>query len=343
MRIISGEEKGIGASAGRAALSALSGLYRFGYEMRRAIYGIGLKRQSRVNARVVSVGNITAGGAGKTPAAIYFARRFAEERRNVIVLSRGYGRTTPADEPLAVSDDSGILLSPRESGDEPFLIARKLPGVPVVVCGDRAKGARFGIEKFGAEVIVLDDGFQHVALARDEDIVVIDCTAPFGHGRLLPRGLLREPLSALKRATCFLLTRADESSSEHVIRVLDRINPAAQILKSRHCPKRLIKLKEQTEMPRDCLSGKRVIALSSIGNPQAFEKTVERLGANVVESLRFNDHYWYRPSDVERIQAVRKRVGAEYVVTTEKDGVRLNILPLPPENALLLEIELEMM
>lgn len=343
MRIISGEKKGIGVSAVRAALSVLSGLYRLGYETRRAAYGIGLKRQSRVNARVISIGNITAGGAGKTPATIYFARRFAEEGRNVVVLSRGYGRTTSAAEPLAVSDRSRILLSPQESGDEPFLIARKLPGVPVVVCGDRVKGAGFAVEKFDAEVIVLDDGFQHIALARDEDIVVIDCTAPFGYGRLLPGGLLREPLSAMKRATWFLLTRADESDSEHVTDVLNRINPAAQILKSRHCPKRLIKLKEQTEMPCGFLSGKRVIALSSIGNPQAFEKTVERLGAHVVESLRFSDHYWYHPSDIERIEVVRKRVGAECVVTTEKDGVRLNILPQPLENALLLEIELEMM
>ncbi|MBI4832921.1 MAG: tetraacyldisaccharide 4'-kinase [Candidatus Lindowbacteria bacterium] len=341
MRIVSGNEKGIAASVARGAFSMFSGLYRLVYEGKSISYRLGLKRSRRVNARVVSVGNITAGGAGKTPAVMYFARRFLEEGRNIVVLSRGYGRVTPADQPLAVSDRSKVLLSPRESGDEPYLIARKLSGVPVVVCGKRVKGARFAIEKFGAEVIVLDDGFQHVALARDEDIVVIDCTAPFGYGRLLPRGLLREPIDALKRATCFLLTRADERGHEDVVNALRGINPDARLLKSRHRPKRLINLQEQTEMPCGSISKKRVIALSSIGNPAAFEKTVSRLGAHVAQGLRFSDHHWYDPADIEKIQSIRERLGAEYVVTTEKDGVRLGAVSRPLGNTLLLEIELE--
>jgi tetraacyldisaccharide 4'-kinase len=296
-----------------------------------------------VEARVVSIGNITAGGTGKTPATIHFAREFHRESKRVVVLSRGYGRTTPMDDPLAVSDTSRILVSQREAGDEPFLIARKVPGAPVVVCGDRVKGARFAIEKFGAEVIVLDDGFQHVSLARDEDIVVIDCTEPFGYGHLLPRGLLREPLSGLKRATRFLLTRTDERDPTPVIGTLSKINPTAGILKSRHRPVRLLTMTGDGEMACEWLAGKTALAVSSIGNPKAFEETLERLGARVIESLRFKDHHWYDYADGQTIEATAARVGADCIVSTEKDGVRLTAMPKPPANVLLLEVELELL
>lgn len=341
MRVVSGDAKGVGPSLARASLSALSAFYLLGYTAKRAAYDVGLIRRRSVDAKVVSIGNITAGGAGKTPAAIYFARRFREESRNVVVLSRGYGRATPMDEPLAVSDRSQILLSPKESGDEPYLIAKKLPGVPVVVCGKRVKGAAFAIKKFSAETIVLDDGFQHVAIGRDEDIVVIDCTVPFGFGHLLPRGLLREPLSALRRATGFLLTRADESDHARIVEDLRRINPTAEILKSRHRPVRLAGLKEGTETPLSSLSGRPVLALSSIGNPKSFEEMLGRLGAEVICSLRFKDHHWYDSADIERIRREAERCCAEHIVSTEKDGVRLALAADASENVLLLEIELE--
>lgn len=341
MRVVSGDAKGVGPSLARASLSALSAFYLLGYTTKRAAYDIGLMRRRSVDARVVSIGNITAGGTGKTPAAIYFARRFFEEGQNVVVLSRGYGRTTPMDEPLAVSDRAQILLSPKESGDEPYLIAKKLPGVPVVVCGKRVRGAAFAIEKFSAETIVLDDGFQHVAIGRDEDIVVIDCTAPFGFGHLLPRGLLREPLSALRRATGFLLTRADECEHAHIVDGLRQINPTAEILRSRHLPVRMVRLKEGIEAPLNSLSGRRVLALSSIGNPKSFEETLRRLGADVVRSLRFKDHHWYGSADIERIRSEAERCSAEHIVSTEKDGVRLALAADAPENMLLLQIELE--
>ncbi len=342
MRIIAGEERGGAASVTRASLSVLSGIYLIGYETRRAAYGLRLLQRNKVNTRVVSIGNITAGGTGKTPATIYFTRRFLKDGRKVVVLSRGYGRSTPMDEPAAVSDGHTFLLSPRESGDEPYLIAKKLPGVPVVVCGDRVRGATFAIEKFNPETIVLDDGFQHVALARDEDIVVIDSTAPFGFGHLLPRGLLREPLSALRRATTFLLTRADECKHGETVARLKEINPAAAILLSRHRPVRLSRPGAGEDFPCDFVAGKKVLALSSIGNPISFETALKRLGADVVDSLRFPDHHWYSPADVEKVHETARQSRAEFVVSTEKDGVRLALLADAPKDILLLEIELEM-
>jgi tetraacyldisaccharide 4'-kinase len=188
---------------------------------------------------------------------------------------------------------------------------------------------------------VLDDGFQHVAIGRDEDIVVIDCTAPFGFGHLLPRGLLREPLSALRRATGFLLTRTDEREHAHIVDGLRQTNPTAEIFKSRHRPVRLVGLKEGIEAPLNSLSGRRVLALSSIGNPKSFEETLRRLGADVVRSLRFKDHHWYDSADIERIRSEAERCSAEHIVSTEKDGVRLALAADAPENMLLLQIELE--
>ena len=343
MRIISGDAGGIIASAARAALSAASGFYLVGCRARPAMYALGLARARSVDAKVISIGNITAGGAGKTPATIYFAKKYSADGQRVAVISRGYGRTTPMDEPLAVSDGAEILLSPVESGDEPYLIAKKAPGVPVVVCAKRVKAAEFAIERFGAEVILLDDGFQHISIARDEDVVVVDCTSPFGYGRLLPRGLLREPMTALSRATRFLLTRADERDHEDVIRTLKQINPAAEILRSRHRPVRLTTLGGCGEETLDSVKGKKALAVSSIGNPEAFEAMLRREGIDVVRSLRFNDHHWYNEADIERICGAAQEAGAAHVISTEKDGVRLGLVPNAPKDALLLEIDLELM
>ena len=342
MRVISGDAEGPGASLVRASLSVLSGFFILGWAARKKTYDFGLVRPTGVGATVVSIGNITAGGTGKTPATIYYARRFSEEGHRVVVLSRGYGRTTPMNEPLAVSDGKDILLSPDEAGDEPYLIAKKLPRVPVVVCGKRVRGALFAMQRFEPDVVILDDGFQHIALSRDEDIVVIDCTIPFGFGHLLPRGLLREPLSALRRATGFLLTHADGHEHEQVVDTLRRINPTATITKSRHRPVRLVSMRDNAESRCDSLGGKRVLALSSIGNPKAFEETLIKLGADVVSRLRFRDHHWYDGADSERIQATAERSRADYVVTTEKDGVRLALPPRVPGNTLVLEVELEL-
>jgi tetraacyldisaccharide 4'-kinase len=343
IRIVSGEQRGLGPGFARAALLLASGLYLMGYEGRHAAYSLGLARRAKVNARVISIGNITAGGTGKTPATIYFGRRLSESGARVVVLSRGYGRLSRMDRPLVVSDGAKALVSPREAGDEPLLMAKKLSGVPVVVCADRIKGAEFAIERFRADSILLDDGFQHIALMRDEDVVVIDCANPFGYGHLLPRGLLREPLAALKRATRFLLTHADEYEHAETESRLRKINPDAEILKSRHRPVKLISLMDGNG--RDCASirGKKALAFSGIGNPKSFEDTLRRLGAEIVRNIRFADHHWYDNADIETIRQSARQSHADCIITTEKDGVRLPAIDTLPENFHLLEIELELL
>lgn len=343
MRIISGDAEGIDAAAARAALSVASVLYGVGYRAKRAMYDLGVARVRGVGATVISIGNITTGGTGKTPATIYFARKYSAEGRRVVVVSRGYGRTTRMHEPLAVSEGERVLLSPRESGDEPYLIAKKVPGVPVIVCASRTRGAEFAIKHYRPEIILLDDGFQHTAIVRDEDVVVVDCTNPFGFGRLLPRGLLREPMSALGRATRFLLTRTDECDCTDVIRTLEQVNPAAEILRSRHRPVRLTTLEGDGGQTLDSVKGKSVLAVSSIGNPKAFETTLGRMGVDVVSTVRFNDHHWYDAGDIERIRGTARKAGAAHIISTEKDGVRLGLVPNAPRDMLLLEIELELM
>lgn len=342
IRIVSGEAKGLTPALCRAVLSILSALYFLAWAARQAVFSLHILRPKQVSARVVSIGNITAGGTGKTPAAMYFARKIGQDGSRIAVISRGYGRRSPSDEPVIVSDAGGNLCAtPEQSGDEPYLMARKLSGIPVVVCGNRVRAAALAIERFSVEVILLDDGFQHRRIARNEDIVVVDCTEPFGHGHLLPRGLLREPLGSLRRASLFLLTHADQEKHFHVVERLKEINPSAEILITRHQPVRLLSQRNREQFALDLLGGKKVLAVSSIGNPLSFEKSLEQAGAILAGSLRFPDHHWYSPTDAEQISREARGCNADYIVTTEKDGVRLDLLEETPANLLLLEVELE--
>jgi len=342
IRTISGEAKGARAALWRWFFLALSAIYFFVWAVREIAFALHLLPSARVKSRVISVGNITVGGTGKTPAVIYFARRHQSAGKRVVVISRGYGRRLKSKKPVIVSDMEGkVLASPKASGDEPYLLARKLPGVPVIACPNRTKAAKLAIKRFNPEMILLDDGFQHRRIRRDEDIVVIDCDNPFGYDHLLPRGLLREPLRALKRATQFLLTHADERKHAWLAEELREINPRAGILLSRHRAVGLFIISKNRSVPLQMLKGRSVIALSSIGNPASFERTLKKAGARVLGAFRFPDHYWYTNEDVLKMRKDMKKVKPEYVVTTEKDAVRLDLLDEKLDNVVLLEIELE--
>ncbi|MDX9972051.1 MAG: tetraacyldisaccharide 4'-kinase [FCB group bacterium] len=303
-----------------ALLTALTPITRLGMQLRLA------RKRTRVKAHVVSFGNITAGGTGKTPAVIERARAETLAGRRVAVLTRGYG--TGDSSIFAVGPDEPD--SPewaRVLGDEPALIRRRVPGVAVVKGADRVAAAQLAVERFGCDVLILDDGFQYVLLERDENILLIDATNPFGNGRLIPRGILREPLIALSRATHFVLTRCDQASDlGGLLRTLEKLAPGRPIRKTRHAPVALRRLSDSASLPLETLRGRAIAAACAIGNPDAFFATLERLGARLVETYPYRDHSSFTVTS------------AYPIVITEKDAVRL---ANAPENIWALEIALE--
>jgi len=309
--------RGVAFSIFRFIASFFSVLYYAAVEVRAFLRDTGIIGRVKLSCTVISVGNITAGGTGKTPAVLMIAKALGEKGKKVGVLTRGYGRTKRSAEPVIVSEDS----SPDETGEEPLLILRELPSIPVIVCKNRKKSGKYAIEKLGVDTLILDDGFQYTALKRDIDIVTIDALAPFSNGRLIPSGLLREPLSGLARADMFLLTRADQAGPKGVLFLrgaLGNINAGAAMVETVHFPVSLYSLAGNGEVGTGFLKGKEVALLASTGNPASFEITVAGLGAKIEERIYFPDHYRYKEKDMADIE---RRDGI--IVTTQKDEVRL--------------------
>lgn len=268
--------------------------------------------ETSVDAHVVSFGNLTAGGTGKTPAVIERARKELADDRRVAVLTRGYGSpdsTTPADSESIEKKDWYRLL-----GDEAALTLKKAPGVIVIKDPDRVAGARTAIAKHHCEVLLLDDGFQYTRLARDENVLLIDAVNPFGNGALLPRGILREPLDAMSRATHIVLTRYDQAEDlGTLLETLQRYAPKVPNRQTRHAPETLWNTSGGNEMQLSELAGKEIVAVCAIGHPESFFKTLEDLGATLTERLTFPDHAPIPESALPP---------AGMVVMTEKDAVR---------------------
>jgi len=291
-----------------ALLSAATPIVRIGMWRR--------KRQPRVrvNARVISFGNLTVGGTGKTPAVIERARAEHEAGRRVAVVTRGYGsRRIP--EPTRL--DPG--MPPHEAcdrfGDEAVLIARRVPGIHVVKAADRVAGARYATDQLGCDTIILDDGFQYLALERNENILVIDATNPFGNGRLLPRGILREPVDAMVRATAITLTRCDQADDRaRTVAAIRRICPETPLRLTRHAPDSLRRVADGEAVSLESLRGREIEAACAIGNPDAFFRTLEGLGAVLVSRRSYRDHAGI---DLQAGCADR------WTVLTEKDAVRV--------------------
>lgn len=285
--------------------------------------------RTRVSARVISVGNITVGGTGKTPLVIERARTELATGRKVAILTRGYG--SGARGPAAVvagNQDARKLAS--VLGDEPALIARKVPGVVIVKDADRVAGAKRAISDFACDTLILDDGFQYVQLERDENIVLIDATNPFGNSRLLPRGILREPLGALSRATHIVLTRCDQAADlRGLVERLEELCPGVPIRQTRHAPVSLWRVADGATLGLDTIRGEEVRALCAIGNPEAFFATLKGLGARVIERRAYPDHCYYTDDMIP---------ASGIVVTTEKDAMRITN---PASHVLALGIDLE--
>ena len=279
----------------------LSSIYGVVVALWRASYRWFPSRKKRVGARVISVGNITWGGTGKTPLTAKLAQCLTDEGKKVAVLTRGYGK------------------------DEVQELRKKIPGIPVIVGRDRVRTAREAVEKHGAEILILDDGFQHLRLHRDRDIVILNCTEPFGPGGLLPLGTLREPLNELKRADMFVLTKCDIGSKNvHWIRQkLNALKPNATIFEAIHRPLGLSDPVKKRRMDLSGLRGKKIAALSGIGDPYSFEKTVEFLGGEILLAARFEDHHEFRESDILKFAEQCTKAGLHEAVTTEKDFFRM--------------------
>jgi tetraacyldisaccharide 4'-kinase len=285
----------------------------------------------RLPAFVVSIGNITVGGTGKTPAVIALALEVLKRGLRPCILTRGYGGSVAG--PCFVSLGDGPLLTPSEAGDEPYLMALKLRGAEIIKGADRY---RAGLLSKGADVFILDDGFQHRRLHRDMDVVLIDSTRGFGNGRLLPLGPLREPPGEIGRADIVALTRAaapgvgldagsipgESSRQERVRACLDGSkDPLQRIYRARHRAVNLIDAAGMTR-PLEILSGADVFAFCGLANPGAFFSSVEDIGARIVGRMVFRDHYRYGPRDLKKITARARALGARWIITTEKDIIK---------------------
>lgn len=342
--VIFGRARGFRAGMTRLAMSALSVLFRGVVALRLTVFRRRWKQQTHLGTQVISIGNITVGGTGKTPVTEMLARTLRDRGRRVAILSRGYksrrlketqkwkaadGRSVDADDmPKVVSDGRALLLDSKYAGDEPFMLARNLDGVSVVVDKDRIKGGRFAVRHLGADMLVLDDGLQYLRLAHGTDIVLVDKSAPYGTGHLLPRGTLREPPANLRRASYILITKCDGSPNDALVEQLRRHNRHAPIIECTHGPRYLEEVFGGQRKPLGFLREKWVAAISGIAVPESFERSLEKLGARVEIRRHFPDHYRFTTREISAFMERCIERDMELVVTTEKDAVRF---PRPKE------------
>ncbi len=297
-----------------------------------------LRNQKRLPCRVISVGNLTTGGTGKTPCAIALAEEAGRRGLRPVILTRGY--KGKAQGPVFVSRGEGPLLSVEEAGDEPFLMSGKLPGVPIVKGGDRYTSGIFTLEHLtpcgwdpASVIFILDDGFQHWRLYRDEDILLINTAHPFGGGRLLPLGRLREPLTSMRRADIIVLTGVMDAGKggEEVGRLGEEIrqyNASALVFHAGYAPASCRRPSGE-EMPGGWLSGKRLYAFCGLGSPESFKKTLAAEGGILVGMRAFRDHHQYGPGDVTAVTTGARKAGADWIVTTEKDIIKIQKSGMP--------------
>ena len=318
------------ARAWLAVLRPASHAYGALVSFRAALFARGLTGARRLPAPVLSVGNLVAGGAGKTPFVEMLARRLHERGRRVAVVLRGYRGGSA--KPMIVGDGRRVLCEPPAAADEAYLLARHLPGVAVLTGADRYRVGQIALEELKCEIIVLDDAFQHLRVHSDLDIVLVDAANPLGYGRLLPSGLLRERPEALGRADLVVITHADSGSDLDSIRqTIGRYAPTAPIALAAHRPVGLIGARGEERLSPERLDGQRLVAFSGIANPRGFEKTLVQLGAVVLAHHVFPDHYVYSAADLQALSAAARKAGASLMVTTEKDMVKLTHLDLGNE------------
>ncbi len=307
--------------------SPLSRLYGKAVSLRAGLYASGKMASRRLPRPTISVGNLTFGGTGKTPLVELLARRFRFEGYRPAILSRGYGRTSRGV--VVVSTGGGALVGPEEGGDEPVALSRATSGV-IVVVGERREQAARRAADLGADLFLLDDGFQHLAVRRDVDLLLLDSRDPFGGGHLPPAGRLREPVAAVRRADAILFTRIDRGGPpQDALLLLARFHPGVPIFHARIQP---TGLRDESGSPIDDapMGERRILAVCGVADPDQFVATLRSLGLPADEVLAFRDHQRYGERQLARIRRAADRAGASLLVTTEKDAVKLTgRTPLP--------------
>ena len=325
-----------------APLGPAEGLFRMAAAARGALYDAGVFPSVRAGVPVISVGNLAVGGAGKTPVVLALAERLLASGWRAAVLSRGYGASRSDDR--VVSDGERVLLDADQAGDEPVLLARRLPGLRVLCGTDRGSLAGKAVA-LGADVLLLDDGFQHRRLRRDLDVVVLDAANPWGNGHCLPRGPNREPPSALRRAGLVWLGHADRASPDALeeLRELARRATGRSPVESRHAPRDLADGRLDRRFPLQALAGRSVGLLTGVARPGSVKRTVEGLGADVVAAFAFPDHHPFTEREVTEAVSATSRAGGSLLVTTEKDAVRLPAAVAGDERIRVLRIDAEIL
>ena len=324
-------ERRVGKRAGllRIVLRGLSFLYLGIVSLRIHLYGSHMVRPHQLGCPVVSIGNLTVGGTGKTPVVEKLARELSLRGRKVAILSRGYKSTRrriPGNDPSpvrVVSEGGALLLDSKNAGDEPFMLAKNLRGVAVVVDKDRVECGRHAISQLSSDLLILDDGLQYLRLHRRFDIVLIDREAPFGNEYILPRGTLREPPHHLRRATHILITKCDGSDLSELHGRIRLYNRTAPIIECRHRPVELQDFSTGEQLPLASLQGLRAGALSAIASPESFEQGLRRLGVSLELTQSFADHHRYSKRELDRFIKRCTRRGVSCILTTEKDAVRM--------------------
>ncbi len=344
--VIYDRRHGPGVRLYAAFLHGASVIFSGVVQLRYLLYNKRIIRDQPLGCFVVVVGNLTVGGTGKTPVVEKFARTLHERGRRVAILSRGYKSkdesgwlvrlrgmiSGAAVVPRVVSDGTTVLLDSEQAGDEPYMLACNLPGVVVLVDKNRVRAGQYAIKQFKADTLILDDGFQYLPLRGQLNLLLIDKSNPFGNRRLLPRGILREPVKHLRRASYIFVTKSDGVHDAELQETIQRYKPGAEIIECAHRPQYLKELRSEQRRGLDCLKGMRIGALSAIAVPESFEGFLRDLGAQIVVNERFLDHHRFSSVELSRFLATAVEAGVEMVVVTEKDAVRIPDdwdLPLP--------------
>ena len=335
--LIYDRRKGFAESIVGSMLRVLSYVFNAIVQTRFFLYRNRILRDQPLGCLVVVVGNLTVGGTGKTPVVEKFARNLVERGRKVAILSRGYGSRkerkftkfwrwlihrdpTP---PRIVSDGTNVLLDSKEAGDEPFMLASNLPGVIVLVDKNRVNAGTYAIKRFGVDTLLLDDGFQYLPIRGQLNLLMVDKGNPFGNHCMLPRGILREPVKHLKRASYIFLTKSDGKKDEELDKLIHHHCPDTEIIECAHVPKYLKSVFSEESLPLSHMKGKRVASFSGIAVPEGFEAFLREHGATIVYNQRFLDHHRFTKAELAHLFENAIKNDAEFIVTTEKDAVRI--------------------